>query len=248
VYLHLHSYGAQDFSLGPARANSRRGAATQGLLERTRTRVEVSSNAIEMVSILYVDDQPHSQTVHLSRAKGGWLVEGDGEKVLVGSGSAGAISTSWRSPLWLIDHGEVVQLGASGMVPKILEDVAELFAPASSHAAPKIWEPAISTAQPDWRVSRMPARVTAIEPAGGGWVAGDANGNVLWMPAGASKPVVGKVPGPISALHYYPGGKNARPGICVGDEGGALHLLNEDGTVRWTFKMPWDSSPMGRLV
>jgi hypothetical protein len=90
---------------------------------------------------------------------------------------------------------------------------------------------------PDWHTYRLPVRITAIEPAGTSFAAGDASGNVLWNEVSVKRPKA------ISALHFYPGGKNAAPGLCIGEEDGTLSLVNEDGSVRWSLKMPWIPMP-----
>jgi hypothetical protein len=200
VFLHLHAAGVQEASLGAAATEDAAGHPLRGpreRLERVRTRVEAAGGAVEIAAILYVDKQVSPGRFKVARTDQGWLVEGDGDRVLLGS-----------------------------LVPALAHSRADV-----EPAAPPKLE--FSPPMPDWRIARLPARITAIAPVGPMWAAGDAYGNVQW---GA---LVVRRPQPISALHFYPGGRASGRGLCVGEEDGTLSLINAGGTVRWSVKMPW---------
>jgi hypothetical protein len=209
VFLHLASFGAQESTV----ADAHRGREPREFMERTRSNLPQPGGALEMGALLHVDPAPASGRWKIERIRKGWLVEGDGERVLIS-----------------------VDLSGRGPGPKI----TPLLTPEGSVVEPPAAQkPQFPPMPGGWTTSRLPARITVIEPAAGGWAAGDAQGNVAWMGTGGASMFRVKRPQSISALHYYPGGKKAAPGLCVAEDDGTLSLLNQDGSIRWSVNMPW---------
>jgi hypothetical protein len=181
-------------------------------MERLRS-VSQPGATLEMGALIYVDAEPVSARWKIRHIRSGWLVEGDEERLLIG-----------------------VETSGSGAIPEITPLVT---ADDPAVEPPVAQKPPFAPMQGRWTTSRLPGRITVIEPAAGGWAAGDGQGHVVWTKAGGELGFRAKRPQPISALHYYPGGKNADAGLCVAEDDGTLSLLNLDGSIRWSVNMPW---------
>ena len=205
VFLHLVPVGAQESSLAAAPIVPK---GPREFMERSRGNLRQQGDAFEMGALIYVD--AHAEPGHwkIKRTRSGWLVEGDGERVLIDCGKTGV--------------PEVAPAGDS---------------PAVEQTPPQ--KLTFTALAPDWHVSHLPARITVVEPAGDGWIAGDAQGNVQWTKPDGALGFRIRRPQPISALGHYPGGTRAAAGISVGEDDGTLSLLNLDGSVRWSVTMPW---------
>jgi hypothetical protein len=244
VFLHLQTLGADQTTLRPPLTEDQTARPIHGPSERLE-RLHISHSAagdtVEIAALLYVDRQASSGRYHLVPTREGWMVEGAGERVLVGCGRVATPRAAWDSPLWLIDGNRLELVGRDTAPPPLTEpDLALIERPRTlKAAAAKSTQPTLASLTPHWHVSRLPGRVTAIAPAGSDWAAGDAAGNVVWKRADGTQVCAFKRPSAITALHFYPGGKGVAPGLCVGEEDSSLSLVNADGTARWSQKMPW---------